>query len=93
MGLIFRDDLRGSKISLAFKDLKTDTQWQVKDLSDENIGDWEPNFDKELFKHTEALHLFKQKVTQIDGEGLSKALATPVSILEINLQNILTNPK
>ena len=93
LGLIFRDDLRGSKISLVFKDLKTDTQWQVKDLSDENIGDWEPNFDKELYKHTKALHLFKQKVTQIDGEGLSKAPATPVSILEINLQNILTNPK
>ena len=58
--------------------------WIIKDLINNDIGQWEPNYDKQLFKKSEKLHIFVQKVTQIDGEGLADKAATPVKILEIN---------
>ena len=81
--LLFRDDLRGSKITLAYKNLSAQTDWKLLDLTDESVGDWEPNFDKQLFKQTGKVHIFQQKVTQVDGEGLSNSQATPVTILQL----------
>ncbi len=84
IGLLFRDAERGSKVSLATRDLKTEGKWRLTDLTSETVGDWEPNFDKEFFKSTGKLHLFVQEVNQVDGEGLKKQLPTPVKILEYN---------
>ena len=56
----------------------------------ESVGAWEPNFDKELFKTQKQLHLFKQQVIQIDGEGLKENEATPVEVLEVNLDQLTT---
>lgn len=86
--LIFRDDLRGSKISIASKQLASETAWSVQDITVESVGAWEPNFDKELFKTQKQLHLFKQQVIQIDGEGLKENEATPVEVLEVNLDQL-----
>jgi len=82
--LLFRDADRGSKITLASRDLNTPDSWKVNDLTQETVGDWEPNFDKELFKKTGKLHLFVQRVNQVDGEGLEINKPTPIRILEYN---------
>ena len=82
--LLFRDADRGSKITLASRDLTKKEAWKVIDLTKESVGDWEPNFDKELFKKTGKLHLFVQQVNQVDGEGLQSSAPTPVKILEYN---------
>ncbi|MDT0690471.1 BNR repeat-containing protein [Salegentibacter sp. F188] len=81
--LLFRDEERGNKVSLAYKKLNADN-WQIKDLTKNAVGEWEPNFDKELYRLKNQLHIFVQKVTQIDGEGIASEPATPVRILEIN---------
>lgn len=82
--LLFRDDERGGKISLASKNFLDSKAWQIKDLTELSVGDWEPNFDKQLYKNKGVLHIFKQEVYQVDGEGLGEQNATPVSILEIS---------
>ena len=82
--LLFRDDKRGNKISLATKDLAENVPWSIIDLTSKSVGEWEPNFDKELFKKTGKLHIFEQKVSQIDGEGLANQPVTAIKILEIS---------
>lgn len=82
--LLFRDADRGNKISMAYKVLSENKPWSVIDLTSKSVGDWEPNFDKELYKKTGKLHLFQQDVLQIDGEGLGSQPPTSVSILEID---------
>ena len=82
--LLFRDDTKGSKISLAYKNLQEVSDWQLLDLTEKSVGDWEPNFDKELFKKTGKLHIFQQEVIQVDGEGLKAKKATPVQVIELN---------
>lgn len=82
--LLFRDEERGNKVSLAYKDLNSDEEWVIIDLTKNSVGQWEPNYDKELFKQNNKLHIFVQKVTQIDGEGVASEISTPVRILEIN---------
>lgn len=82
--LLFRDEERGNKISLAYKDLTKKGQWTIKDLISYSLGKWVPNFDKELFRIKKRLHIFVQKVTQVDGEDLAREPATPIQILELN---------
>ena len=82
--LIFRDEERNNNISLAYKPLQGKEQWQIKDITKSSVGQWEPNYDTELFKHQKKLHIFVQKVTQVDGEGLSEEPHTPIRILEMN---------
>ena len=81
--LLFRDASRGNKISLAYKNLDKESSWEIRDLTEKSVGDWEPNFDKELFKKTGKVHIFEQEVVQIDGEGLKIRNATPVGINEL----------
>ena len=81
--LLFRDEERGNKVSLASKDLSNQEAWQITDLTKEGVGQWEPNFDRLLWKQKERLNIFTQKVIQMDAEGLSKASPTPVRILEL----------
>ncbi len=80
--LLFRDEERNNKISLAFTSLK-DKHWEVTDISDYSVGQWEPNFDKELWKEKSKLHIFSQNVNQIDGEGLTTTEPTEVKIIEV----------
>jgi hypothetical protein len=65
------------------------TQWKIQDLSRVSVGQWEPNFDKELWRDKKQLHIFSQNVTQADGEGLSKADPQPVQILEVKQMPML----
>ena len=80
--LLFRDAERGSKITFAYADLDK-KQWQVKNLTEQSVGDWEPNYDQELWSAKKQLHIFSQKVTQVDGEGLQQVAPQPVNVIEV----------
>jgi len=78
--LLFRDEERDNKITLAYTDLDK-KQWKLKDLTQYSVGQWEPNFDKELWREKRQLHIFSQNVSQADGEGLLKVEPQPVKVL------------
>ena len=80
--LVFRDEERGNKVSLAVSNDITGTNWQITDLTAQSVGSWEPTYDTELWKQKEILNLFIQNVTQIDGEGKANTPPQPVQILE-----------
>ncbi|MCR4029703.1 MULTISPECIES: BNR repeat-containing protein [Flavobacterium] len=86
--LLFRDEERNNKITLASANLKT-KKWQLDDVSRLTVGQWEPNFDKELWKEKQELHIFSQNVNQADGEGLVNANPEPVQILEVKQLPVL----
>jgi len=81
--LLFRDEERGNKVSLAYRNLNTESNWEIMDLSNTSVGQWEPNYDISLWKHHQRLHIFSQEVTQIDGEGLDKKPPTMIKVIEI----------
>lgn len=80
--LLFRDEERDNKITLAYTNLNK-KQWELKDVSRFTVGQWEPNFDKELWATKKQLHIFSQNVSQADGEGLAKVEPQPVQVLEL----------
>ncbi|MGY5354115.1 BNR repeat-containing protein [Wenyingzhuangia sp. IMCC45467] len=91
VSILFRDLERGNKISMAFSDLKNNQPWKVVDLSNESVGQWEPNYDISLWKNKNKLHVFMQNVVQIDGEGVAKEKTSEVKVLEIEKVTLLTN--
>lgn len=80
--LLFRSEERGNVITLAGKSLDGAT-WELADLSENGVGQWEPNYDVELWKAQRELHIFSQKVEQADGEGLSETEPQPVQVIEV----------
>lgn len=82
--LLFRDEERGNKISLAYRNLKKNTKWNVNDLTKTSVGQWEPNYDINLWTKKKILNVFVQNVSQVDGEGLTQNAPTKVSVLQIN---------
>lgn len=81
-GLIFRDEERGSKVSLAMLDDVDKGECVIRDLQTANMGAWEPTYDTELWKEKKQLHLFLQRVEQIDAEGKANVKPEKVSVLE-----------
>lgn len=80
--LVFRDEERGSKVSVAvIKDFQS-FQWSVHDLSELAVGAWEPTYDSELWKESGVLSLFVQNVAQVDGEGVAQRPAEAVRVLD-----------
>ena len=82
--LLFRDKERDNKIAVAYTNLNNDSPWKVMDLATTPVGEWEPNYDFSLWNKKKKLHIFVQKVNQIDGEGLAKTEPTMIRVLEIN---------
>ncbi|HEX9153017.1 MAG TPA: BNR repeat-containing protein [Flavobacterium sp.] len=82
--ILFRDEERGNKISLTYRNLTNSENWKIVDLTNSSVGQWEPNYDVTLWQKENKLHIFLQNVTQIDGEGLAKIPPTRISVLEIN---------
>jgi hypothetical protein len=81
--ILFRDEERGNKISLAYSNLKEKSNWKIVDLTKDSVGQWEPNYDISLWEKEKKLHIFMQNVTQIDGEGLAKLAPSTVSVLQV----------
>ncbi|RAV29568.1 BNR repeat-containing protein [Sinomicrobium soli] len=84
--LLFRDEERENRVSLARYELGGNGKWTISDLTPGPVGQWEPLYDGELWKLKKQLHLFVQQVEQIDGEGMAGTEATPVRILEISIE-------
>lgn len=80
--LIFRDEERGSKVSVARIDDFQKAKWSVRDLTETSVGSWEPSFDTELWSKQGVLNLFLQNVQQVDGEGKADLPAQMIQVLE-----------
>ena len=81
VALIFRDQERGEKVSVAINTDLKQSNWEVKDLTTTSVGSWEPSYDTELWKNKGILNLYIQKVVQVDGEGKAEVGPTPVQVL------------
>lgn len=84
VAVIFRDEERGSKPSVAVNTDAGMTKWKVSDLDQTSLGNWEPTYDTELWKEKSVLDLFIQKVIQADAEGNSKTPPQAIKVLEWN---------
>lgn len=80
--VIFRDEERKNRISVAVSENIKENLWKVFDLSEIEVGMWEPTFDQNLWNQKKELHFFVQKVGQGDGEKLENILPQMISILE-----------
>lgn len=76
--LIYRDEERGNRISMALNGDLGQTGWQLYDLGTASLGSWEPTYDTELWKTKGVLNVFAQNVEQVDAEG--KAALPPQMI-------------
>jgi hypothetical protein len=82
--LVFRDEERGNKISVAVcHDFPAGT-WQVQDLAMGAMDAWEPTYDTELWRKEQELDLFVEKVEQGDGERTEEMVPQMISVLEWN---------
>lgn len=80
--MIFRDEERGSRISVAISEDPLRETWSYIDLTEVSVGMWEPTYDTELWRRDNRLHLFKQRVGQGQSETLQEVEPQMVSILE-----------
>lgn len=79
--MIFRDEERNNFISILQWNKKDKNKQTITDLYAESVAAWEPTFDTELWRAKNILSVFVQHTIQVDGEGLSDAQSTPVSVL------------
>lgn len=82
---IFRDEERGSRVSMAYTQDVENERWSVADLTDFAVDAWEPSHDTELWKQQRKLHLFVQRTYQGDGERTVEADPQMVYVLETDL--------
>lgn len=82
--VLFRDEERGSKVSVAESRNIRKQKWLVRDLTAISVGSWEPSYDTELWKQKGKLHVFVQRSEQVDGEGRANVEAQKVYVLEEN---------
>lgn len=80
---IFRDEERGSKVSMAHTPDINNAEWTVTDLTDFPVDAWEPSYDTELWKARRQLNIFVQHTRQGDGEHVVSSEPTPVGVLEV----------
>jgi hypothetical protein len=80
--LIFRDEERGNRVSVAGIRLSGKKKIRVFDLADEATGSWEPTYDPNLWKEKNILSLFVQNVEQADAEGTSNLPPQMIRVLE-----------
>jgi hypothetical protein len=79
--ILFRDKERQDRVSVAIcEDLQN--KWHYQDLTDFEVGMWEPSYDTELWKNSKILHVYVQKVGQGDGGALENVPPQEISILE-----------
>lgn len=80
--LIFRDAERGNRPSIASCPNLANPTWQISDLADLDLGQWEPSYDSQLWAREYRLNLFLQRTEQGDGETSANLPPQPVSILD-----------
>jgi hypothetical protein len=82
VAIIFRDREMGNGISIARNRLLKKAKWITAHLLSTDVGEWEPSFDTELWKTKNWLHLYTQRVTQADKEGIMQTPQEMVQVLE-----------
>ena len=82
---IFRDEERGSCVSIAHATDLAISQWTITDLTDFSVDAWEPSHDTELWKKQRRLHLFVQHTRQGDGERMAEIEPQMVYVLEMDM--------
>ena len=80
---LFRDEERGSRVSMAVTDNIDKGDWTIIDLTDFSVDAWEPSFDTELWNHRHELNVFVQTSHQGDGEKTVESVPTLVYVLEL----------
>ena len=80
---VFRDEERGSIVSLAHATDVANSKWSISDLTDFAVDAWEPSHDTELWKSRKRLHLFVQHAKQGDGERVVEFAPQPEYVLEV----------
>jgi hypothetical protein len=80
--LLFRDEGRGNRVSVAICDDLRTGQWRVQDLTSSAVGQWEPTFDGALWRQRRLMHVFVQRAEQRDGEGVAAVPPERAYILE-----------
>ena len=80
--LIFRDQERAGRVSVAVCQDPKRVKWCIEDLTERSVGLWEPSYDSVLWQRENALHLFLQNVEQKDRDVLEEIPPTMVSVLE-----------
>jgi hypothetical protein len=81
--LVFRDEERGAKVSMASCEDLENNKWRISDLTDFSVGSWEPSFDTELWRRKGDLHLFVQYTEQADAEGKTEIQPQQVYVFEL----------
>ena len=81
---IFRDEERGSRVSMAHTADVANGKWIVTDLTDFSVDAWEPSHDTELWKKQRKLNLFVQHTCQGDGERTAEIEPQMIYVLEAN---------
>lgn len=82
---IFRDEERGSRVSIYRTRNLRSGRWRAEDLTDFAVGAWEPTFDAELWKRDRRLQIFVQRTSQGDGERVVATPPQPVWVLDAEL--------
>lgn len=80
---VFRDEERGSRVSLAECADLAKGVWTVRDVTEFSVESWEPSYDTKLWSERGMLHVFVQHTGQGDGEKLEEVPPQPVYVLEI----------
>lgn len=83
---IFRDEERGSKVSVAYTPKLGKKEWTVTDMTDFSVDAWEPSHDLNLWNDQRKLNVFVQTSHQGDGEKVANVQnhTEPVYVLEID---------
>ena len=84
--LIFRDEERDSRVSIAISENYRLNKWKIQDLTDFSVGSWEPSYDTELWKDKKWINLFVQETVQLDEEGMADVPPTNIYILTVDQQ-------
>lgn len=79
---IFRDEERGSRVSIAHRTTPSEP-WEITDVTPFGVGAWEPSLDTELWNNRQQLHIYVQQSAQGDGEKTTTLAPQPVYILEV----------
>lgn len=86
--VLFRDEERDSKVSVAICNNLTKNKWNIHDLTDFSVGSWEPSYDTELWRKSDKLYLFVQHTEQVDGEGKANIPPKMIYVLEVDNNRI-----
>ena len=86
VNVIFRDEERFNKVSIATNEIPFENEWVVKDYTKSGYDSWEPTLDPHVWKTQQKLSLLLQQNIQVDGEGLSEKSSAPIQVLDINLK-------